>query len=175
MAIPASAGPDVTARVGAPVSTLTWRVTAGEAAPAPSTDRNDSVWAPSVSAVAGAYDQVAPPVPQAGQEIPPIDQVAPSTATSMRPPVPATDERVGATVSTVTDRLVAADAREALSTARKATVWTPSARAVPGRNVQVAEAVPQPVQVTPLVANAALSTLASTRARPLPVSAAVPP
>src|SRR5207248_11755721 len=91
------------------------------------------------------------------------------------PPVAATVERAGATVSTVTARVVAADAREALSTARKATVWGPSARAVPGRNVHGAEAVPQPVQVTPVVEKAALSTLASTRARPLPVSAALPP
>src|SRR3954453_22000447 len=81
---------------------------------------------------------------------------------------------VGAIRSTVTCRVATAEARPGPSTARKAKVWAPSDNGVGGTNAQVAPAVPQPLQATPAVENAAPSILASRRPTTRSLSAAAP-
>ena len=80
---------------------------------------------------------------------------------------------VGAVASTVTVRVTVGDVLPETFTARKARLWTPSARAAVGVNFQVAEAVPQAVQVTPVLDSVAPSTPATTLATAAP-SVAVP-
>jgi hypothetical protein len=76
--------------------------------------------------------------------------------------VAAIEEKLGATVSTLSVRVTTPVARFATSKARNPKLCGPS-RSAGGVKVQVAEMVPQPVQLTPAVEKAPPSTLASTR------------
>src|SRR5204863_8935744 len=80
----------------------------------------------------------------------------------------------GAVVSTVTGRAVAGDGVPVPSTDLMLTVCDPSASDAAGLYVQVAAAVPQPVQTTPLVEAAAPSMETSTRLTTPSLSAAAP-
>lgn len=94
--------------------------------------------------------------------------------TELLPGVAEIETKVGAVVSTVTVRVIVGDDLPLLSIARKAMLCGPSGSGAVGLNVQLAEGVPQAEQLTPSVENAALSTLASTRAMTALLDWAVP-
>jgi hypothetical protein len=93
--------------------------------------------------------------------------------TAVLPGVAVIELKVGAVVSTVSARVSVGEIRLPVSTARKLKLCCPSPSGE-GLNVQVADGLPQPEQLTPIVENAAPSTLASTLAMEALCDVAVP-